>query len=71
MGPILIQYHPVQLFDISSDLKFDRAILTGESDAIDGKVDHTSTNFLETKNIALQGTLVVSGSGSGIVVQTG
>lgn len=60
-----------RLLSVASDLKFDRSILTGESDAIDGKVDQTSENFLETKNIAMQGTMVLSGSGTGIIVQTG
>ena len=38
-----------RLLSVASDLKFDRSILTGESDAIDGKVDQTSENFLESK----------------------
>lgn len=39
--------------------------------AIAGTVDSTDANFLETKNIALQGTLCVSGSAKGVVIQTG
>lgn len=61
----------LRLIDISSDLKFDRSILTGESDAIPAAIDSTDCNFLETRNVALQGTLCTSGSGMGIVVQTG
>ena len=38
-----------RLLSVASDLKFDRSILTGESDAIDGKVDQTSENFLESE----------------------
>ncbi|VDC04342.1 unnamed protein product [Peniophora sp. CBMAI 1063] len=59
------------LVEVSSDLKFDRAVLTGESEPVSGKLDKTDDNFLETKNIALQGTLCVSGSGLGLVIQTG
>jgi sodium/potassium-transporting ATPase subunit alpha len=55
----------------SGDLRFDRAILTGESDEIDGSIDQTEENFLESRNIALMGTLVVNGSGVGVVVLTG
>lgn len=45
--------------------------MTGESEPIPGAVDCTDQNILETKNIGLQGTLCVSGSGRAIVVQTG
>ncbi|KAH6606113.1 cation-transporting atpase pma1 [Trichoderma cornu-damae] len=55
----------------SGDLRFDRAILTGESDEIEGSVDQTDENFLESRNVALMGTLVVNGSGVGVVVLTG
>ncbi|RFU72167.1 cation-transporting atpase pma1 [Trichoderma arundinaceum] len=55
----------------SGDLRFDRAILTGEADEIEGSVDQTDENFLESRNIALMGTLVVNGSGVGVVVLTG
>ncbi|KAI0036987.1 sodium-potassium ATPase [Vararia minispora EC-137] len=61
----------LRLLEVSSDLKFDRSVLTGESEPITGKIDKTDDNFLETKNIALQGTLCVSGSGTGLVIQTG
>jgi sodium/potassium-transporting ATPase subunit alpha len=56
---------------VSSDFKADRSILTGESAPIAGTIDSTDENFLETKNIGLQGTLCVSGSATGIVIQTG
>ncbi|KZS91530.1 sodium-potassium ATPase [Sistotremastrum niveocremeum HHB9708] len=55
----------------SAGLRFDRAILTGESEPISGTVDKTDENILETKNIALQGTHCVAGSGIGLVIQTG
>ncbi|KAL1412745.1 hypothetical protein Q8F55_000492 [Vanrija albida] len=61
----------VRFLEVSSDLKLDRAVLTGESEPIGGTVDSTDDNFLETKNIGLQGTLCVSGSGLGVVIQTG
>lgn len=61
----------VRFLEVSSDLKLDRAVLTGESEPIAGTVDGTDDNFLETKNIGLQGTLCVSGSGLGVVIQTG
>jgi len=56
---------------VSSDLRVDRAVLTGESEAIQGTIEHTDSNFLETKNIGLQGTLCVGGSGLGAVIQAG
>lgn len=37
----------LRLCDISSDLKFDRSLLTGESDAVRGSVNGTDNNFLE------------------------
>ncbi|TBU35112.1 sodium-potassium ATPase [Dichomitus squalens] len=61
----------LRLIQVSGDLRFDRSILTGESEPIAGRVDMTDKNLLETKNIALQGTHCVSGSGTGLVIQTG
>ncbi len=61
----------LRLIEVSQDFKVDRAVLTGESEPINGAVDYTDTNFLETKNIALQGTLCVGGTAVGIVVQAG
>ncbi|KZS89101.1 sodium-potassium ATPase [Sistotremastrum niveocremeum HHB9708] len=55
----------------NSGLRFDRAILTGESEPVSGTVDKTDDNMLETKNVALQGTHCVAGSGIGVVIQTG
>ena len=43
----------------------DRAVLTGEAEPIPATVESTDPNMLETKNIGLQGTLCVSGSGLG------
>lgn len=61
----------MRIINHSGDLRFDRAVLTGESDEIDGSIDQTEENFLESRNIALMGTLVVNGSGVGVVVLTG
>ncbi|KAI1791319.1 sodium-potassium ATPase [Ganoderma leucocontextum] len=61
----------LRLIQVSWDLRFDRSIITGESEPVAGRVDATTKNFLETKNIALQGTHCVSGSGVGLVIQTG
>ncbi|KAF8503943.1 sodium-potassium ATPase [Hysterangium stoloniferum] len=61
----------MRIIQCTGDCNFDRSILTGESEAIPATVDKTHDNFLETKNIALQGTHCTSGSGQGIVIQTG
>ncbi|KJZ69730.1 hypothetical protein HIM_10870 [Hirsutella minnesotensis 3608] len=61
----------MRLLSHSGDIRFDRAVLTGESDEIEGAVDMTDEGFLESRNIALMGTLVVNGSGVGVVVLTG
>ncbi|KAG8712443.1 hypothetical protein FRC11_000131 [Ceratobasidium sp. 423] len=55
----------------SEGLMVDRGVLTGESEPIPATTHYTDENFLETRNIALQGTYCVSGSGMGIVVQVG
>ncbi|KAK2802462.1 hypothetical protein FQN51_004525 [Onygenales sp. PD_10] len=55
----------------SGDVRFDRSVLTGESDEIEGAIDSTDDNFLETRNIALMGTGVTNGNAVGIVVLTG
>ncbi|KAM4062702.1 E1-E2 ATPase domain-containing protein [Hirsutella rhossiliensis] len=61
----------LRFIDISSDAKFDRSVLTGESRPIAATVNHTDSNYLETHNIGLQGTHCIIGSGTGIVVATG
>ncbi|KAG2112905.1 hypothetical protein BD769DRAFT_1630105 [Suillus cothurnatus] len=55
----------------SSDLRFDRSLLTGESDMIPGSLDATSDNALETRNLALTSTFVTQGTCNGIVFATG
>ncbi|RFU30423.1 hypothetical protein B7463_g5908, partial [Scytalidium lignicola] len=61
----------VRFVEISSDAKFDRSILTGESLPLSGTVESTDDNYLETRCIGLQGTHCMSGSGIGVVVSTG
>lgn len=60
----------IRLLEVSSDLKFDRSVLTGESKPFPASVDNSNENYLEAHNIALQGTNCVVGSGTGIVVDT-
>ncbi|KAF4470401.1 Na+ H+ K+ antiporter P-type ATPase [Fusarium albosuccineum] len=61
----------VRFTKVSSDVKVDRSILTGESMPIHGTVNSTDENYLETHNIGLQGTHCMSGTCTGIVVATG
>lgn len=61
----------LRLVDVSSDLKFDRSILTGESNAVPATVESTNPSFMESRNIALQGTLCVGGDGLGVCVCLG
>ncbi|EAW15042.1 cation-translocating P-type ATPase [Aspergillus clavatus NRRL 1] len=61
----------VRFVEVSNDAGFDRSILTGESLPINGTVDSTDVNYLETHSIGLQGTHCVSGSVIGVVVSTG
>ena len=74
----------IRLIQVSSDLRFDRSILTGESVPIPGTVDSTNANcvlhspchvyhrlhilVMESYNIALQGTLCTNGNGVGVCV---
>lgn len=61
----------VRFVDVSSDARFDRSILTGESMPISGTIDSTDDNYLETRCIGMQGTYCISGNAIGIVVATG
>ncbi|KAL4952729.1 hypothetical protein BDW69DRAFT_195411 [Aspergillus filifer] len=61
----------VRFIQTSSNVKFDRSVLTGESEPVHETVESTSLNFLETNNVGLQGTCCVSGAALGIVVGTG
>ncbi|KAJ9663799.1 hypothetical protein H2201_005520 [Coniosporium apollinis] len=61
----------IRLLSTSGDVRFDRSMLTGESDELEGATDITDPNFLETRNIALMGTMVTNGSATSLVVLTG
>ncbi|KAG0369079.1 hypothetical protein BC939DRAFT_454054 [Gamsiella multidivaricata] len=61
----------MRLVQASNDTRFDRAVLTGESEAIEASTSATDDNFLESKNIAFMGTHVVQGSCVGVVVLKG
>ncbi|KAK8042148.1 hypothetical protein PG993_006671 [Apiospora rasikravindrae] len=61
----------VRFLQVSSDAKFDRSILTGESAPLAAAVDSTDDNYLETRCIGLQGTHCTAGSCVGLVVNTG
>lgn len=61
----------VRFVEVSSDAKFDRSILTGESQPVAGSTEYTDLNYLETDNIGMQGTHCISGSALGVTVSTG
>ncbi|EOO00222.1 putative h k atpase alpha protein [Phaeoacremonium minimum UCRPA7] len=61
----------VRFVQVSSDAKFDRSILTGESVPLSAEIESTDKNYLETKCIGLQGSHCVSGTCIAIVVATG
>ncbi|KAK8125652.1 uncharacterized protein PG998_001411 [Apiospora kogelbergensis] len=61
----------VRFLQVSSDAKFDRSILTGESAPLAAAVNSTDDNYLETRCIGLQGTHSTAGSCVGLVVNTG
>ena len=55
----------------TKDLKFDKSMLTGESEAIEGTIECTDDKYVESKNIAYMTTLVTQGQGKGLVIATG
>lgn len=61
----------LRLLSHSNDVRFDRGVLTGESVEVEGTIDSSDDNFLESRNIALTGTTVVNGNAIGVVVLTG
>ncbi|KAF9940794.1 hypothetical protein BGZ67_006811 [Mortierella alpina] len=61
----------LRILTASNDTRFDRSVLTGESEAIEASTSFTDDNFLESKNIAFMGTHVIQGSCIGIVVLKG
>ncbi|KAB5583399.1 putative H /K ATPase alpha subunit [Coniochaeta sp. 2T2.1] len=61
----------LRFLQVSSDARFDRSVLTGESVPLAATVDSTDDNYLETKCIGLQGTHCTSGNCTGLIVSTG
>ncbi|KAG6899286.1 hypothetical protein C0993_011613, partial [Termitomyces sp. T159_Od127] len=61
----------IRLIETSDDVRFDRAVLTGESEEVEGSVDSMGETFLEAPNVALMGTHVTNGHAKGVVVLTG
>ncbi|KXT11694.1 hypothetical protein AC579_6492 [Pseudocercospora musae] len=61
----------VRFLECSSDVRFDRSILTGETAPLLGSVESTDDNYLETACIGLAGTHCVSGSAWGLILETG
>ncbi|PWN50093.1 calcium ATPase [Violaceomyces palustris] len=61
----------MRIIKASNDLKFDKSILTGESEEVSGTTESDEPNFLEAKNVALLGTHVCNGTATGVVVLTG
>ena len=55
----------------SHDLKFDKSMLTGESEDIEATCETSDESYSEAKNIAFMSTLITSGEGTGIVIGTG
>ena len=50
----------------SNDLKFDRSMITGESEAIEGNINCTDEIYSESKNVSFMTSLVTNGNGKGI-----
>lgn len=61
----------MRIVSISGDVRFDRSAMTGESEEIEGSLEFSNDNFLETRNIALMGTTVTNASATGVIVYTG
>ncbi|KAI8817013.1 calcium ATPase transmembrane domain M-containing protein [Fimicolochytrium jonesii] len=61
----------IRIVEASSDLSFDRMLLTGEGESVEGCVDMTDANVLETRNLAFASTFVVQGSAKGVVFAIG
>jgi sodium/potassium-transporting ATPase subunit alpha len=61
----------IRFTQVSPDAKFDRSVLTGESEPVRGTVDSADDNYLETTCIGMAGTHCTSGEAWGIAVSTG
>jgi sodium/potassium-transporting ATPase subunit alpha len=55
----------------AESMKVDQSMVTGEAEPVDISVRAKDMNPLEAKNLAFNGSLVVDGSGLGIVIRTG
>ena len=61
----------IRLIEVSADLKFDKSLLTGESELIAGTLEPTDDNPLESRNLAFSSTFVAQGRARGIVYAIG
>lgn len=61
----------IRLFTTFGDIRFDRLVLIGESNKIEGAINVTDNNYLKARNLALMGTMVTNGSATGLVILTG
>ncbi|KAJ1950493.1 hypothetical protein EC988_004367, partial [Linderina pennispora] len=61
----------IRIVDVSMDAMFDRSALSGAPDPTIGTVNYTNTNYLETRNMVMQGANVTQGNCTGVVVATG
>lgn len=61
----------VRFVEVSSDARFDRSILTGETAPLIATVQSTDDNYLETACVGMAGTHCVSGTAWGLVLETG
>ncbi|KAG0227622.1 hypothetical protein BGW42_002795 [Actinomortierella wolfii] len=61
----------LRLISCTADARFDRSVLTGESEAIEASTEMTDDNFLESTNIAFMGTHLIQGSCVGMVTLKG
>ncbi|KAJ2851579.1 hypothetical protein IWW36_001063 [Coemansia brasiliensis] len=61
----------IRLVEVSLDLLLDRSELSGTPDPTIGTLGYTSTNYLETRNMAMMGANVTQGQCVGVVVATG
>ncbi|PIA15781.1 calcium ATPase [Coemansia reversa NRRL 1564] len=61
----------MRLIEVSMDVMLDRSELSGTPHATIGSSIYTSTNYLETRNMAMMGASVTQGQCTGVVVATG
>lgn len=61
----------VRVITIASDLYVDNSAISGDPEPVQRQVETTTDNYLASDNIIFYGTVVVEGSGTGVVVRTG